>query len=137
MNIFHTNGQWVIFYIVVSSWLSPPIYYLIGISTFGYDYSYDMFRSLNFRPKKEPRPVHQNYTVHGVSGGWGTALFRNKRFMLDEMFQQNTSKSAILLEYENPCSFFCFSFCATLFFPIECPGLSQHSPGHSVGEKIK
>ena len=45
-------------------------------------------------------------------------LFRNKRFMLDEMFQRNASKFAIFLEYENPCSFFRFSFRATLFFPL-------------------
>ena len=38
--------------------------------------------------------------------------------MLDEMLQQNTSKFAIFLEYENPLSFFRFSFCATLFFPL-------------------
>ena len=38
--------------------------------------------------------------------------------MLDEMFQQNASKFAILLEYENPRSFFRFSFRATLFFPL-------------------
>ena len=44
-------------------------------------------------------------------------LFRNKRFMLDEMLQRNASKFAILLEYENPSSFFRFSFHATLFFP--------------------
>ena len=31
------------------------------------------------------------------------ALFRNKRFMLDEMFQRNASKFAIFLEYENHC----------------------------------
>ena len=31
-------------------------------------------------------------------------LFRNKRFMLDEMFQRNASKFAILLEYENRIS---------------------------------
>ena len=30
------------------------------------------------------------------------SLFRNKRFMLDEMFRKNASKFAILLEYENP-----------------------------------
>ena len=48
-------------------------------------------------------------------------LFRNKRFMLDEMFQRNVSKFAIFLEYENPHSFFHFSFCATLFSPnAEC-----------------
>ena len=30
------------------------------------------------------------------------SLFRNKTFMLDEMFQRKASKFAILLEYENP-----------------------------------
>ena len=44
------------------------------------------------------------------------SLFRKKRFMLDEMFQQNASKFAIFLEYENPRSFFHFSFRATLVF---------------------
>ena len=63
------------------------------------------------------------------------SLFRNKRFMLDEMFQRNAFKFAILLEYENQCSFFHFSFRATLFFPNECPGLCQHRPGHSLGKK--
>ena len=29
------------------------------------------------------------------------ALFRKKRFMLDEIFQQNASNFAIFLEYEN------------------------------------
>ena len=37
--------------------------------------------------------------------GLGT-LFRNKRFMLDEMYQQNASKFDKFLEYENPHSFF-------------------------------
>ena len=47
-----------------------------------------------------------------------STLFRNKRFMLDEMSQRNASKFAIFLEHENPCSFFRFSFRATLiFFP--------------------
>ena len=36
--------------------------------------------------------------------------FRNKRFMIDDMFRRNPSKFAILLEYENPCSFFVFHF---------------------------
>ena len=44
-----------------------------------------------------------------------SSLFRNKRFVLDEKFQQNASKFAILLEYENPCSSY-RSFRATLFF---------------------
>ena len=35
--------------------------------------------------------------------------------MLDEMFQQNASKFAIFLEYENQ-----FSFRATIFPPNEC-----------------
>ena len=36
--------------------------------------------------------------------------------MLDEMFQQNASKFAIFLEYENPHSFFRFSFHAMYFY---------------------
>ena len=47
-----------------------------------------------------------------------TTLFRNKRFMLDEMTQWNASKFAIFLEYEKPHSFFPFLFCATLFFSL-------------------
>ena len=39
-----------------------------------------------------------------------------KRFMLEEMFQQNASKCDILLEYENLRSFFRFPFRSTLFF---------------------
>ena len=46
------------------------------------------------------------------------SLFRKKRFMFDEMFQRNTSKFAIFLEYKNPRSFFRFSFRATLFFSL-------------------
>ena len=42
------------------------------------------------------------------------SLFRNKRFMLDEMFQWNASKFAILLEYENPHS--CFLFFISCYF---------------------
>ena len=38
--------------------------------------------------------------------------------MLDEMFQRNASKFGILLEYKISCSFFRFSFRATLFFPV-------------------
>ena len=33
-------------------------------------------------------------------------LFRNKRFMLDEMTSQNASKFTIFLDYENPNIFF-------------------------------
>ena len=41
------------------------------------------------------------------------SLFRNMRFMLEEMLQPNASKFAICLEYENPHSFDFFSFCVT------------------------
>ena len=45
-------------------------------------------------------------------------LFRNKRFMLDEMLKQNAPKFAILLEYENLSRFF-ISFHAMYFiFPL-------------------
>ena len=45
------------------------------------------------------------------------SLFRNKRFMLDEMFQQNASKFSILLEYKNPRSFiFVFFYFVLLYF---------------------
>ena len=43
-------------------------------------------------------------------------LFRNKRFMLDEMTKRNASEFAIFLEYENRKSF--FSLCATCFIDI-------------------
>ena len=37
------------------------------------------------------------------------------RFLLDEKFQRNASKFAIFYIYENPSSFFRFSFRATLY----------------------
>ena len=45
-------------------------------------------------------------------------LFRNKRFMLDEMTEQNTSKLALFLEYKNLCRF--FILCYFIFPPNEC-----------------
>ena len=48
----------------------------------------------------------------------GATLFRNKRFALNEMIQRNASKFAILLEYQNPHTFFRISFHATLIFPL-------------------
>ena len=52
-------------------------------------------------------------------GEQGKTLFRNMRFMLDEMFQQNASKFAIYLEYENPRAwhFSVFILCYFIFFP--------------------
>ena len=47
-----------------------------------------------------------------------------------------TSTFAIYLEFENPLSFFRFSFRATLFFhPYECPGFKKHRSGHLQGGK--
>ena len=43
------------------------------------------------------------------------SLFRNKKFMLDEMAKRNASKFAIFLEYENSHSFFRFTFHAIFF----------------------
>ena len=76
-----------------------------------------------FFEKQHLRYLHESYG----------SLFRNMRFMLDEMPQRNASKFAIFLAYRNPCIFFRFSFCATLFSPNECPGLCRHS----LGKKIK
>ena len=45
-------------------------------------------------------------------------LFRNKRFALNEMFQRNSSKFTIFYVKENPCSFFRFSFRATLYLSL-------------------
>ena len=42
------------------------------------------------------------------------SLFRNERFMLDEMTGRNASKFAIFYIYEDPKLL--FSFCVTLFF---------------------
>ena len=64
------------------------------------------------------------------------AIFRNKRFMLNEMIQRKPLKFAIFDKYiyiytKNQGHFFHFSFCVTLFFP----GLCWHKPGNSWGKK--
>ena len=71
--------------------------------------------------QKIPSPLAKNGTaitpkryVHLFSVH--VPLFINKRFALNEMFQRNTSKFAIFYVKENPCSFFHFSFRATLYF---------------------
>ena len=46
------------------------------------------------------------------------SLFRNKRLVLDEKPPQNTSKFAILLEYENPRSFFSFFISCYFIFSL-------------------
>ena len=46
-----------------------------------------------------------------------SALFRNKRFVLNEMFQQNASKICYILYIRKPMLFFSvFLFRATLYF---------------------
>ena len=66
------------------------------------------------------------------------SLFRNKRFMLDKMFQWNASKFAILLEYENLHIFVLFFILSYFIFsPNECRGLCWRRPRHLLREKIK
>ena len=57
------------------------------------------------------------------------ALFRNKRFMLDEMTQRNASKFAIFYEYENPKMLFPFIIlCNFIFSLINVPYMCFHIP---------
>ena len=65
------------------------------------------------------------------------ALFRKKRFMLDEKFQQIASTFAIYYIYENPKLLFPFFILCYFFPPNEYPGVCRHRPGHSLGEKVK
>ena len=63
-----------------------------------------------------------------------TPLFRNKRFVLNEMLQRNASKFAIFYVYENLPSFFHFSFHATLLFPYSCLVLVYVDHGVTVSD---
>ena len=56
-------------------------------------------------------------------------LFRNKKFVLNEMFQRIASKFAIFYVYENPKLL--FSFRAWTFFTYECPGIVDIDQGIS------
>ena len=53
-------------------------------------------------------------------------LFRNKRFMLDEMLQ-------ILPYFWNTKTLEVFSFCVTIFFPLMN---ARHRPRNSLGKKL-
>ena len=65
-------------------------------------------------------------------------LFRNKRFMLDEMTRWNASKFAIFYIYENPKLLFPFFIsCNFTFIPNECHGLCCHRPWNSLGKEVK
>ena len=65
------------------------------------------------RCKDETSLIFQNSLVFVF---FSRTLFINKRFAHNEMLQQNASKFTIFYVSENPCSFFRFSFRATLYF---------------------
>ena len=54
-----------------------------------------------------------NVNFSSLSNG---SLFRKKRFEINFFVQRNASKFGIFIEKDNPCSFFRFSFRATLSF---------------------
>ena len=87
-------------------------------------------------PKKIIRRGKEKICSQQAEVACSCPLFRNKRFMLDEMTKRNASKFAMFLEYKNPCSFFRFSICATLFFPL-MNSLAWSRPQHSLGQKNK
>ena len=58
-----------------------------------------------------------NFSLSEIGTPRMGSLFRNKRFMLDEMTWQNASKFTIFLECENLFHFVLYF----IFFPKECP----------------
>ena len=48
---------------------------------------------------------------------YSSSLFRNKRFMVDEMTRRNIQNLPYFIYMKIQTYFFCFSFRATLFFP--------------------
>ena len=58
--------------------------------------------------------------IFGLKDTVHTPLFRNKRYMLDEIDYKKVSKVSIFLEYKNPTRFFRFSFQANLDFFFNC-----------------
>ena len=70
-----------------------------------------------FCPDKGGRPINFDSCLTAflsLSGKF--TLFRKKSFELNLLLRQNASIFAIFIEKENPCSFFHFSFRATLLF---------------------
>ena len=66
------------------------------------------------------KPIFLNFVKRifiSISG----PLFRKNRFEINFFVQRNASKFAIFIEKENPCSFYRFSFRATLSFPLWMP----------------
>ena len=74
--------------------------------------------NVNFKSNTNstPNPVPQELKDEIQVSLVHKTLFRKKMFALNEMFQQNASKFAIFYVSENTCSFFRFSFRATLYF---------------------
>ena len=74
----------------------------------------NLIRSLTsfYHFKKNVCPLH----FHISEEFFRISLFRKKRFEINFFVQGNASKFAIFIEKENPCSFFRFSFRATLSF---------------------
>ena len=87
--------------------------------------------AIRLYPAKRPRRFRDE------TGNFSIALphLRNKKFLQKFLSQKNASKFAIFYIEENPH----FSFRATLYFYLmnALPGLCQHRPGHSLGEKLK
>ena len=56
------------------------------------------------------------------------SLFRNRRLMLDEMLQRNTSNFAIVLEYENTCNYFSSVFIVKQYFILDLELYQPYTP---------
>ena len=124
-------GSFQTFILVLSSWLMVLGLVVVIAAIISFDF-YMLSTTTNTRPTDILNPQKSQTKM--------TTLFRKKRFMLDEMFQWNTSKFAIFHIYENPKSF--FPFHSTLFFPLmNALALvyvdNRHRPGQSLREKIK
>ena len=68
--------------------------------------------SCSFTARRDKDWNNNNHLLH--------SLFRNKRFALNEMFQQNASKLIDFMLWENPGSFF-FNLYNFKFSLFECP----------------
>ena len=91
------------------------------------EYTFTYREDLSFSMFSQGRRRPFLFLMFGNMGVWfftkntnslnGGSLFsHSRRFMLDEMFQQNTSKWAIFLEYENPHSSLIFYLLLLYFF---------------------
>ena len=94
----------------------------------GYDLITDEFymeKTYHFKVKTYHQAKIRNFSRSSILAA-KHALFRNKKFILDEMTRRNASKFAIFYIYENPKFLFPFFIsCMDLFYPYECSGLCQ------------